>query len=33
MYKFIQSKPFTIHPSDKFEELPARLTFEIKAEN
>jgi hypothetical protein len=32
MYKYVQAKPFTIYPSDKFEDTPARLTLEIKAE-
>jgi hypothetical protein len=30
MYKYVHSKPMTIYPSDKFEDTPARLTFEIK---
>jgi hypothetical protein len=32
MYKYVHSKPMTIYPSDKFEDTPARLTFEIKPE-
>lgn len=28
-YKYIQAKPTQVHESDKFEDLPARITFEI----
>jgi len=32
MYKYVHSKPFTVYPSDKFEDTAARLTFEVKPE-